>query len=78
MPLSGEVNLLTTGAFAPGDLFSGDTVPRGVAYLSIGAADGRRRLDDAGGDERGRSVVVDRGRRVRVDARTRRTRSTSA
>ena len=34
--LSGEVNLLTTGAFAPGDLFSGDTVPRGVAYLSIG------------------------------------------
>jgi TonB dependent receptor-like, beta-barrel len=36
MPLSGEVNLLTTGAFAPGDHFSGDTVPRGVAYLSIG------------------------------------------
>jgi hypothetical protein len=36
MPLSGEVNLLTTGAFAPGDLFSGETVPRGVAYLSIG------------------------------------------
>jgi hypothetical protein len=36
MPLSGEVNLLTSGAFAPGDLFSGDTMPRGVAYLSIG------------------------------------------
>jgi hypothetical protein len=36
MPLSGEVNLLTSGAFAPGDLFSGDTVPRGVAYLSLG------------------------------------------
>jgi hypothetical protein len=43
MPLSGEVNLLTTGAFAPGDLFSGDTVPRGVAYLSIG-------MPTAGGD----------------------------
>ncbi len=36
MPLSGEVNLLTSGAFAPGDLFSGDTLPRGVAYLSLG------------------------------------------
>jgi carboxypeptidase family protein/TonB-dependent receptor-like protein len=37
LPITGEVNLLTTGAFAPGDLFSGDTLPRGVAYLSIGA-----------------------------------------
>jgi hypothetical protein len=37
LPFSGEVNLLTTGAFAPGDLFSGHTLPRGVAYLSIGA-----------------------------------------
>jgi hypothetical protein len=36
MPVTGEVNLLTSGAFAPGDLFSGDTVPRGVAYLSLG------------------------------------------
>jgi hypothetical protein len=36
--LSGEVNLLTTGAFAPGaDLFSSDTLPRGVAYMAIGA-----------------------------------------
>ena len=43
MPLSGEVNLLTSGAFAPGDLFSGDTVPRGVAYLSLG-------VPTAGGD----------------------------
>ena len=43
MPLSGEVNLLTSGAFAPGDLFAGDTVPRGVAYLSLG-------LPTAGGD----------------------------
>jgi Carboxypeptidase regulatory-like domain/TonB dependent receptor-like, beta-barrel len=43
IPLSGEVNLLTSGAFAPGDLFSGDTVPRGVAYLSIG-------LPTSGGD----------------------------
>jgi Carboxypeptidase regulatory-like domain/TonB dependent receptor-like, beta-barrel len=38
--LSGEVNLLTTGAFAPGDLFSGNSVPRGVAYLSIGLPTG--------------------------------------
>ena len=37
LPFTGEVNLLTTSAFAPGDLFTGDVVPRGVAYLSIGA-----------------------------------------
>jgi hypothetical protein len=36
--VSGEVNLLTTGAFdSPQDLFSMARVPRGVAYLSIGA-----------------------------------------
>jgi hypothetical protein len=37
LPFSGEVNLLTTGALAPGDLFTGDLMPRGVAYLSIGS-----------------------------------------
>lgn len=37
IPFTGEVNLLTTSAFAPGDLFAGNVVPRGVAYLSIGA-----------------------------------------
>jgi hypothetical protein len=37
LPFTGEVNLLTTGAFAPGGLFSGDMIPRGVAYLAIGA-----------------------------------------
>jgi hypothetical protein len=37
LPFTGEVNLLTTGAFAPGDLFSGRGMPRGVAYLAIGA-----------------------------------------
>ncbi len=37
LPFTGEVNLLTTGAFAPGDLFTGDLMPRGVAYLSIGS-----------------------------------------
>jgi len=31
---------LTTGAFAPGHLFSGDTLPRGVAYMAIGAPTG--------------------------------------
>jgi hypothetical protein len=37
LPFTGEVNLLTTGAFAPGGLFSGDVLPRGVAYLAIGS-----------------------------------------
>jgi len=37
LPFSGEVNVLTTGSVAPGDLFSGALLPRGVAYLSIGA-----------------------------------------
>ena len=37
LPFTGEVNLLTTGAFAPGDLFSRDMLPRGVAYLAIAA-----------------------------------------
>ena len=37
LPFSGEVNLLTTGAFGPGALFTGDGFPRGVAYLAIGA-----------------------------------------
>jgi Carboxypeptidase regulatory-like domain/TonB dependent receptor len=37
LPFSGEVNLLTTGAFGPGQLFSGDVLPRGVAYMAIGA-----------------------------------------
>ena len=43
VPLSGEVNLLTSGAFAPGDLFTGESIPRGVAYLALG-------LPTAGGD----------------------------
>src|SRR5919202_1619658 len=37
LPFSGEVNLLTTSAFMPGQLFSGDFLPRGVAYVSLGA-----------------------------------------
>jgi carboxypeptidase family protein/TonB-dependent receptor-like protein len=40
LPFSGEVNLLTTGAFSPGAAFSGNTLPRGVAYLAIGAPTG--------------------------------------
>jgi hypothetical protein len=36
-PFSGEVNLLTTSAVADGSLFGPDFMPRGVAYLSIGA-----------------------------------------
>jgi hypothetical protein len=40
LPFSGEVNLLTTGAFAPGRLFSSETLPRGVAYVAIGAPTG--------------------------------------
>src|SRR5438094_808794 len=37
LPFSGEVNLLTTSAFMPGQMFSGDFLPRGVAYVSLGA-----------------------------------------
>jgi hypothetical protein len=37
LPFSGEVNLLTTSAFMPGQMFSGDALPRGVAYVSLGA-----------------------------------------
>jgi hypothetical protein len=37
LPLNGEVNLLTTNAFEPGQLFSGAGLPRGVAYLALGA-----------------------------------------
>jgi hypothetical protein len=37
LPFTGEVNLLTTGALGPDELFSGEALPRGVAYMSIGA-----------------------------------------
>jgi hypothetical protein len=37
IPFTGEVNLLTTGAFAPGELFDGQALPRGIAYFSIGS-----------------------------------------
>jgi len=36
LSLTGEVNLLTS-SFAPGDLFGGDDLPRGIAYVSLGA-----------------------------------------
>ena len=36
-PFSGEVNLLTTSAFGPDDFVTARALPRGVAYLSIGA-----------------------------------------
>ncbi len=40
-PFSGEINLLTTSTFDdPQDLFSGDRLPRGVAFLSLGAPAG--------------------------------------
>jgi hypothetical protein len=39
LPLSGEVNLLTTGAAGPGSMFALG-VPRGVAYLALGARTG--------------------------------------
>ena len=37
LPLTGEVNLLTTSAFGPGHMFGQDGLPRGVAYFSIGS-----------------------------------------
>ncbi|MEO6236167.1 MAG: carboxypeptidase-like regulatory domain-containing protein, partial [Vicinamibacterales bacterium] len=40
LPLNGEVNLLTSSAFAPGDLFGGEGMPRGIAYISLAAPTG--------------------------------------
>jgi hypothetical protein len=37
LPLSGEVNLLTSSAFAPGEFFAGNNMPRGIAYFSLGS-----------------------------------------
>lgn len=37
VPLSGEVNLLTTSAFGAGERFGGSGLPRGIAYFSIGS-----------------------------------------
>jgi hypothetical protein len=37
LPFSGEVNLLTTSSAGAGDLFTTVGVPRGVAYLALGA-----------------------------------------
>jgi hypothetical protein len=40
-PFSGELNLLTIGAFdRAAELFTGDRLPRGAAYISIGAPAG--------------------------------------
>jgi hypothetical protein len=36
-PFSGEVNFLTTGAVAPGAMWSTTALPRGVAYLALAA-----------------------------------------
>jgi hypothetical protein len=44
-PFSGEVNFLTTSAFGPGPLLFSDFVPRGVAYMSIGAPAASGRWD---------------------------------
>ena len=38
LPLSGQFNLLTTSTFdSPGDLFSTDRLPHGIAYVTLGA-----------------------------------------
>jgi TonB-dependent receptor-like protein/carboxypeptidase family protein len=37
LPFSGELNILTTGAAGPGDFFNAVGLPRGVAYLTLGA-----------------------------------------
>ncbi len=37
LPLSGEVNFLTSSALAPGNLFAADGLPRGIAYISLAA-----------------------------------------
>ncbi len=66
LPFTGEVNVLTTGSVAPDELFSSETLPRGVAYMAIGAPTPAGELVGARGDEPGRFVVVDRCRRVSV------------
>ena len=43
LPVSGQLNLLTSGSFdSPADLFSNGTSPRGVAYLELGVPAGAR------------------------------------
>lgn len=37
VPFTGEVNLLTSSAFGPGELFGGQGLPRGIAYFAIGS-----------------------------------------
>jgi hypothetical protein len=37
VPFNGEVNLLTTNTFAPGELFGSSELPRGIAYVAIGS-----------------------------------------
>ena len=37
VPFTGEVNLLTTSAFGPDNLFAEGGLPRGIAYFSIGS-----------------------------------------
>ena len=68
-PFSGEVNFLTTSAFGPGPMLFSDFVPRGVAYMSIGAPGGvgplgRARVDEPVGrvglDRRGIVHLADR------------------
>ena len=76
-PFSGEVNFLTTGSVAPGALLSATALPRGVAYLALARAGAGRRLVDPRRDEPGRSVVVDRGRRLRFERQAARTATTS-
>jgi hypothetical protein len=44
-PFSGEVNFLTTSALGPGPLLFSDFIPRGVAYMSIGAPAASGRWD---------------------------------
>ena len=47
-PFSGEVNLLTTSAVRDGSILPLDFIPRGVAYMTIGAPAGYT-LDGYGG-----------------------------
>ena len=67
-PFSGEVNFLTTGARRAGRdaLHDGVAARRGLSRAR--RARRGRRLVDPRGDERGRSVVVERRRRVHLQA----------
>ena len=72
IPLEGQVNLLTTGAFdSPGELLQTRTHARRRVLLGRRAGRRSRRLDGQGRAQSGRPELVDPGRQLRHCARRR-------